>query len=242
MTNKKAGFWIRLLYLFIDCIIFCSIAISSSLMCITKTNISYPNATFDIYNVKNDYTYYIWLLFVLILLAIFFIVVPLLFNGKTLGMSIAKLKIDFNAQNKYKVIFKRMELGVFLWMFIVIIFMCFVQPKTINKMINFNYIKSNYSKTMTIEELNNFLSNYKWTITETILYTIPSTISPIVVMIQLFFLISIGFKKNKTGLVDKFTNSQIVYVNKYDKVNEDDKLIFDIKPEENIKYEIIWKD
>ena len=157
-------------------------------------------------------------------------------------MFITKLKIDFNGQNKYKVIFKRMELGVFLWMFIVIIFMCFVQPKTINKMINFNYIKSNYSKTMTIEELNNFLSNYKWTITETILYTIPSTISPIVVMIQLFFLISIGFKKNKTGLVDKFTNSQIVYVNKYDKVNEDDKLIFDIKPEENIKYEIIWKD
>ncbi len=236
IVNQKAGFWSRLIYFLIDFIFFSSIAISTSLICIKKEFISDINN--EIYLVANDYWYFLWLLFLIINLSFFFIIIPLIFNGKTLGMMIIRLKVNFNSSKKYQSILKRMELGVFLWIFIVLIFMCFVWPNTINKMIIRNYIEKHSNEFG--ESLNDLMNLYQWNILETSFYSIPSVISPIVVIIQLFSFMSVLYKGNKTTFVDKISDSQIVHSKKF--VEIVDYKNIELEPEKNIVFPIIWKD
>lgn len=238
--NKKAGFWVRFGSLIIDLILFCLIGISSSLFCLKK-EIVLDDPKIDIYQVKNDFTYFLWLLLLIILITIQFILIPLLSNGRTIGMIITKLDIDFYDKNKYKSILKKIEIGPFIWIVLICLFMCFVWPKTINKMVIFSYIKTNFSESdQKVQNLKELLDTNKWTLLETIFYTIPSALSPMILLIQLFFLISVGFRGNKTSLVDKFSNSQVIYKNKFiDVENNEIKLV---KPIKNEVYQINWRD
>lgn len=235
--NKKAGFWIRALSLLIDIVIFSIIGILSSLMCIKKVYFSTVNL--NIYQVKNDYTYFLWLLILILDLSIFFIAIPFLFNGKTIGMMITRLAIKYNeGTKKYWSLFKKAQLGPILWIVVIIFFMIFVWPTTINKMVIFSYIKNkNIPESEAIKDL---LSSNKWNLRETIFYSIPAALSPIIIIVQLLFLISVGFKGNKIGLVDKFSNSQIIYTNKFDRKNIETFEL--IKPELYNPVEINWKE
>lgn len=237
--NKKAGFWVRFGSLIIDLILFCSIGISSSLFCLKK-EIILVVPRINIYQVRNDFTYFLWLLLLIVLITIQFILIPILSNGKTIGMIITKLDIEFYDKNRYKSILKKIEIGPFIWIVLICLFMCFVWPKTINKMVIFSYIKAHFSESNQNQALKDLLDKNKWTLLETVFYTIPSALSPMILLIQLFFLISVGFRGNKTSLVDKFSNSQVVYKNKFiDVENTEIKLV---KPIKNEIYQINWRD
>lgn len=234
--NKKAGFWIRFASLIIDLIIFCSISISSSLMCIDKVDFIELNTS--IFQVNR--IYYIWIVLMIILISIQFIAIPLFFNGKTIGMFILGLNLHFNDKKIFSSIMKRIELGPLLWIIIFIIFFSFIWPSTINKLIVNAYINDNYKVQNDLSvEVKQLLQDNKLSTLENAFYAIPSTMSPIVVMLQLFLLISTGFKGTKISLLDKFSNSQIVYKNKL--IVNEVKNIEIIKPEKNINCNIIWK-
>lgn len=238
--NEKAQFWSRLSSALIDIIIFCVIGISSTLICIQKELVSDINV--EMYLVKNDYTYFLWLFILIVTLSILYILIPFIFKGQTIGMMILRLKLNCNNQNQYLVILKRTELGAFLWIFIIVIFMCFVWPTTINKMIITNYIQFHINdfNNLTNEEINNLQLQYQWTLLETCFYAIPSVLSPIIVLIQVFSFMSILFKKKRLSIIDKITNSEIVYSYKYIEVSTNEEI--QIEPEKNIVFPIIWKD
>ena len=238
--NEKAKFWSRLVSALIDIILFCVVAISTSLICIKKELVTSINV--EMYLVKNDYTYFLWLFILILLLSLLYILIPLICNGRTLGMMILRLKLNYNNQRKYYVILKRTELGVFLWIFVIVIFMCFVWPTTINKMIISNYIQShpNDFSQLTNAELESLILQYQWTTLEISFYAIPSVLSPIIVLIQVFSFMSILFKQKRLSLVDRVTNSEIVYSYKY--INIATKEEIEIEPEKNVIYPIIWKD
>lgn len=237
MINKKAGFWIRAFSLLIDITIFCLLAISLSLWCLEKKY--FPEINKYIYQIKNYYIYYLWFIIVDLILIIQFIFIPMLCDGKTIGMMITQLKVKYLEKDKSQSFVKRIEIGVVLWIFLITSFMCLVQPPAVNKMAVYSYIKTNY-KDMT-KEIEKLFDENKWSLMETILYSIPSTFSTIVLIVELFLLISVGFRNNKSGLVDKFSNSQIVYSKKYDiqKNNDDIKII---NPKKDDKYKIIWRE
>lgn len=242
-VNRKAGFWIRLLSTLIDVVIFCILGILSSLMCIAKVYISEIDKSIYLVSEK-QYLYILWLLLLIIFLIIQFMIIPYCLNCRTIGMVITKLEVDFKNSSKSQVLLKKIEIGPMLWIILIILFMCFVWPNTINKMVIFSYIKTNYNNVQEgsplFDSIKSLLEANKWTIQQTIFYSIPSVISPLIVIVQLFFLISVGFKKSKEGLIDKFTSSQVVYKNKFDEVFEQNWKI--IEPEKNIKQLLIWKE
>lgn len=268
--NKNAGFLIRLLALFIDIVIFCAIGITASLMCMTKNKINFSMIfkindmtytanpyNFSMYQIKNDYTYYFWLILLLCILSIQFILIPLLAKGRTLGMIICRLDLKSKSQSLEKSLIKRIELGVLLWMLIIVLFMAMVNTKIVNKISIKTYLNNNkyeidkFIKSFLPEnfKINKFeyqiynLDAKSWcyspTSVETFLYAFPSAISPIVVLVQLFLLISIGFKKEKVGLVDRFSETRVVYHKKFNYIEVKQMIV--ISPEKNIKQEIIWK-
>ncbi len=239
-VNEKAKFGSRLASTLIDILFFCIIGITSSLICIKKELVQDINT--EIYLVKNDYFYFLWLFILILSLSILYILIPLICDGKTIGMMFLKLKLNYNNQKKYYVILKRTELGAFLWIFVIIIFMCFVWPTTINKMIITNYIQDHLKNFnhLSPNELENLQNKYQWTLLEICFYSIPSVLSPIVILIQLFSLMSILFRQKRLSLIDKITNSEIVYSNKYINIVKEEKI--EIEPEKNIVYPIIWKE
>lgn len=236
LKKRKAGFWIRSLSVFIDSLLFCIIAISSSLMCIEfKT---FPQVNANIIQIKNNYLYYLWFLLIIVILVIEFLLIPILFQGRTLGMLITRLEVFFNNQSKNKVIWKRFKYGTLFWILMIVIFMISVYPVIINKIIILKYIKNNLNEMD--EQVIQFKNDNKLFTFEGILYSIPSVTSPIIFLMEMFFLISIGFKKNKIGIIDKLSNSEITFINKYEEMNN--LIVNIIQPIKNKKYQIEWKE
>lgn len=236
LQKRTAGFWIRFLSISIDVILFCAIAISSSLMCIEEKEFPQINRTLS--QLKNDYFYYIWFILVISILIIQFLAIPFLFKGKTLGMIIARIEIDTNHQPLKKVILNRFKFGPLLWIFIFVVFVIFVRPTLINKMLIYKYIKENFNDSN--QQAVELLNANKLSLLDTFLYSIPSIVSPIIVFAEVFFLISIGFKKTKISIIDNLTNSKVVFINKHiEKLN---LIIEVVKPIENKKYQIEWKE
>ena len=136
--NEKAKFWSRLVSTLIDIILFCVVGISTSLICIKKELVTSINV--EMYLVKNDYTYFLWLFILILLLSLLYILIPLICNGRTLGMMILRLKLNYNNQRKYYVILKRTELGVFLWIFVIVIFIVMSSIVKIFKIVTIPFI------------------------------------------------------------------------------------------------------
>lgn len=243
LQNKKAGFWIRFLSILIDIIIFCVIGITSSLMCLQKKE--FPTINVEIYQISDDwYLYYIWLNLLIIIISIQYILIPFCFKGKTIGMMITKLEIDFQNSLKWKTILKRIELGPMLWIIIIFFFICFVWPSTINKMTVISYIRTNFSNLQQTDQnyqlVKELLEQNKLNLIERICYSIPASTSPLILFFDLFMLISIGFRKNKIGLIDRFSSSFVVYKNRFEQTIEKELQV--IEPEEEEKYNIVWKE
>lgn len=220
--KKKSGFFIRLSSLILDLLIFCSIGISSSLMCIGKNEKEI--------SIINSFThYYLWLLLLIFTLSIQFILIPILTKGRTIGMLICRLNLIKNdEQEKIQVvILKRQILGSIPWIIMILLYIAFVTPDIVNKIVIAKKIQDS-KLTLTGWEMARL--------------TIPSTLSSFLIFSQTLLLLTVGINKQKQGFIDKITNSQIVWKNKLDLTNEKIKTLKIIKPELDKEIIIKWKE
>ncbi|WP_330463346.1 RDD family protein [Metamycoplasma gateae] len=212
--NIKANFWIRTLATLIDLLIFIFITISTSFLVF-----NYKKGDFHTENtVYKEIIYRFWLLFLIVFLVFWYILIPIISRGQTVGMLICKIKIlptEKNDKKLSKVIFDRQRLFSFLWMFVFISFMLLSTDA--------------FLKAARGNKLNNV---------EKLILSIPTALSVIAINIQLFILIT-GIKANRINLNDKFSNSLTVWKNKYEEIinEEDNKKIMPKKrvlPEVNL--------
>lgn len=240
--NKIAGFWIRFSSLLIDVIIFVLISISSSLLIIRSKQLEIWNNQL-IYQVDDGWTYYLWFLIPILLLILQFLLIPLLTNGKNLGQLICRIKVIKTNKDDFNkiIIFKRWQLGPLIWIIIIIMFMMMVRPEVINKVSLYTFVQNHqddFQKLAPVEQ-NEIIKSYQFNSWETALLSIPGTTSTFNILIQMLMLISISINKEKVGLLDKLTNSKIIYVNKFLIKNENSTMI--IKPKLNSTINITWK-
>ncbi|MGL5205086.1 MAG: RDD family protein [Metamycoplasmataceae bacterium] len=216
--NKPAGFWIRILSMFIDLVIFSVIAISSSLIAIKKND--------DLLIIVN-WGYYIWMLLVILEILILFIIIPIILKGKTIGMLVCQINfISLKDESIWLMILKRNQLYAFLWIFSILVTMCFISPELFQKM-------SDISN----KQNDNELVLETW---ESTLIAIPATTSGIIIFIDIFSILSINVNKNMYSINDRFVEIQMIYSNKYIEIF--DEINKEIQKEKVTKKEIIWKD
>lgn len=220
--KKKSGFFIRFTSLLIDLTIFCLIGIFSSLMCIGKNEKGISIINSFLY-------YYLWLLLLIVLILIQFILIPLITKGKTIGMLICGLELTLisNDESIYTIIIKRQILGSIPWIITILLYIAFVTPDIINKIIITKQVKE---------------SDLKLDGWEMARLTIPSTLSSFLIFFQSLLLMTIGINKQKQGFVDKVTKSQIIWKNKLDPINEQIKTLRIIEPEKEKEILIEWKE
>lgn len=242
--NKNAGLFIRLLSTIIDVLFFCFFGIVLSLISISETTIGNffdsdnPNISSNILNQKIyivNNLYWLWLFLLILILFIEFILIPFFLKGRTIGMLITRLKLKYDNEKFIKVLFYRNCLGSFLWIIVIFLFMIFVSPNTINKYLLYKEINN-----LTIENKEEILSKINFSIWEIILFYIPSSLPSIILTIQLLSILSVMFKRKNVSIIDRFSNSLIVYKNKFIDFSNNNLEV--INPEKNINIEIIWKE
>jgi len=205
--NKKANFWIRLLASSIDLSLFVIFLIATSFMVF-----NYQKNTY--YHIAN---YYVWLFLIITYLTFFYIVLPIIWKGKTIGLAICRLKIikkDNASFDKFsKIIFDRQRLFAFLWICIFLSFIIFIHPQTFLEAAKKEKIKP-YQKL--------FLS-------------IPIVLSSLAIMLQIFLMFT-NLKSDKIGLNDKFSNSLTVWMNKFEEIknSKEEKILKEIRPKKRI--------
>ncbi|MGL4252424.1 MAG: RDD family protein [Metamycoplasmataceae bacterium] len=216
--NKPAGFWIRILSILIDLIIFSTIAISSSLIAIKKIDDSL---------VIDYWGYYSWMVLVIFEITILFIVIPILLKGRTIGMLFCQINfISLKDERVWLSVIKRNQLYSFLWIFSITVTMCFVSPELFQKMSDISN-KPN----------NDELVLAPW---ESTLIAIPATTSGIIIFIDIFSILSINMNKNMYSINDRFVEIKMIYSKKYIEIF--DEMNKEIIREKVRKQEIIWKD
>ncbi|AXE61010.1 hypothetical protein DA803_02865 [[Mycoplasma] phocae] len=214
LINRKANFWIRLLSSIIDLLIFISLAIISSFLVFNYKQGQYIN----------KWNYYVWLALLIFMLNIFWIIIPILFNGQSIGMIICRIRI-IPQENKTKLsraIFDRQRLFAFTWMIIFLLFIIFVSPELFIRAAKIN---KNSAKLGTLER---------------IFVLIPTALASITSFAEIFLVIS-NVKENRIGINDNFSNTFTVWKNRFDKVEENEEINTIIKPKirelPNLKYE-----
>lgn len=216
--NKPAGFWIRILSIVIDLTIFCAIAISLSLIAIEKKG--------DLLIVVT-WGYYLWMVLVILEILILFILIPILLNGRTIGMLTCQINfISLREEPTWSMVIKRNQLYSFLWIFSILVSMCFIGPHLFQKM----------------SDISNQLNDGKLVLEswEAALVAIPATTSGIIIFIDVFSVLSINMNKNMYSINDKLIEIQMIYSKKYIEIfDETDKVIL---KEKIIREELIWKD
>ncbi|MDK2819416.1 MAG: RDD family protein [Mycoplasmataceae bacterium] len=219
-VQKQAGFWIRILSILIDLIIFLLIAISTSLIALKKENNNL---------IILSWGYYVWLVLLIVEIIILFIIIPLFLKGRTIGMLSCKISIlSLQEDPTLFIVLKKNQLYSFLWIFSILVFMLFISPELAQKM-------SLISSQGNVEEDKLVLEVW-----EKALIAIPSTTSGIIIFINILTIFSINMNKNMYGINDKFTNTKLVYTKKWIEIfDKNDKVIL---KEKRKKHNLIWKD
>ncbi len=220
--NQPAGFWIRILSILIDTIIFSIISISLSLIAINK-----KGTKFEII----PWAYYVWMILTIIEIIILFILIPILFNGKTIGMFCTQIEIySLTKEPMWLVVLRRNKFFSFLWIFAILVSMSFISPQLAQKMI----LISNKEKLVGSEELISLNT------LEMALISIPTTTSSIIVFINIFMTLSMGMNKDALSINDRISLTQIVYTKKTITIfDEQNKIIL---KEEVKNKNIVWKE
>ncbi len=217
IVKKPAGFWIRVLSIFIDLIIFCVIAISSSLIAIDTRNSSL---------LIIPWGYYVWMVLVIFEILILFIVIPILSKGRSIGMWCCQINlISLQEESVWLMVVRKNQLYAFLWIFSILVSMSFISPDLSQKMVNISK-----------QSIDGTLKLQSW---EAAMLAIPSTTSGIIVFINIFTILSINMNKNMRGINDKLTNTQMIYPKKNIEIfDEKNKVIL---KEEIKKQKLIWR-
>ncbi len=218
IIKKTAGFWIRVLSILIDLILFCGIAIPLSLIAINQSTETLNIITWG---------YYVWMSLIIFEILILFIGIPILLKGRTIGMLICRINlISLNEENPvWLMVLKKNQFYGFLWIFSILISMSFISPSLAQKMSD---ISNQQDGKIELEP---------W---EAALIAIPSTTSGIIIFLNMLSIISINMNKNMYSIVDKMINTKMIYLNKDVEVfDETNKFL---KKEKTIKQKLIWKD
>ncbi|MGL5520083.1 MAG: hypothetical protein ACRDBR_01475 [Metamycoplasmataceae bacterium] len=220
--NKPANFISRLSSVFINSFIIILIVTPLSLIAIDNKNGEL---------ILNNILYYVWLLLFILVLFIYFFIIPLFFKGRNIGELIFLIKpINDNLEGKNNfssllfLIFKKNFTGSFLWIFILLCFISFVPPSSAQKL----FI------------LQNDQTSNEMTTLEIMGISIPAILSPLVIIINLFSLVSISINKNYQGFFDKLNNIKYIFINKFEKIDLVSSK--DIFPEKKEEIQINWKE
>lgn len=210
--NKIAGFWIRLLARIIDLIFFGSISLFIAFFSVQKK---------VIWEFKEPFLFYIWSIATIIIIFLYFCILPLFFGGKTIGMFICRIKIKFKNYSKFKSILKREFCFSLTWIFLLILVTIIINHTLISKYASTNQKQIIYS---------DFELLRKSTLT---------AIGGICVLLQMICSISIVVKKPGPAIHDQFSETETVWIYKYSKTKkQQSNEIISIKPQ-LIKQEII---
>ena len=189
-VNKRAGFWIRFLGRFIDLTIVFAILVSFSFLGLEKS---------DRWQFKNDWFFYIWTLLGIILISTLFIFIPYK-KGWTIGMFICRIKIENNNKNKLGSIIKREYMFSITWIFLLLLVAVVINHTMINEYMQTKQKDISYSN---------------W---EVIRISIISSVSSILLLVQMIFGISTIVRKPKGSLHDEYSKTNTVWMNKYTQV------------------------
>lgn len=216
--KKNASFSYKFLSMLVDLFFILIIIIPLSLIAIDDNG--------KVYTINSTY-YYVWFALFIIFQSIFYLVIPALTKGKTLGMLIFQLELESTTNESiYITILKRNYLTTFLWMLLLVSFICFVPANTAQKLLTSNNLVKDNKAVFSTWELAGI--------------SVPALFSPIILMSNLFNAISTSINANSVSIFEKIYNFRIVHKNKTVETIED--LTKKLKPIEYKKYELIWKD
>lgn len=201
--NLQTGFWIRLLARMIDLMIFAAISVGFALINLHKDTSWY---------FKDNWFFYIWMMFNVLILFVMFILLPVIFNGQTLGMFITRIKISFEDNNKLKSILKRELFFSITWIILVI-----CVGLLINHTLFVKYAKTNQK-------------DIKYTNWENLRISIVTTIASLLTLMQMVVSISVVVRKPHPGIHDSYSKTKTVWVNKFTEVKKQTKDFISIKP------------
>lgn len=212
MKNKRAGFWIRLLARLIDLLIVSVLSISFALIDLRYTHNWY---------FENDWFFYIWILFNVLVLIVVYLLTPIIWDGKTVGMWICRIKILFEDNNKFVSILKR---ELFISVSWIILFVC------VGVFIN-HTLFDRYARTSQ--------DHINYTTWEMIRISTITTIASLLTVAQMITAISIVIRKPKKSLHDSYSKTDTVWINKMVKVLKVKKNV-SIKPRLIKQEEVEW--
>ena len=210
--NKIAGFWIRLSARIIDLIFFGFTSLFIAFFSIQKK---------VVWEFKEPFLFYVWSISTIIILFLYFCILPLFFGGKTIGMFICRIKIKFKNSNKFKSIFKRELFFSLTWLFLLVLVTIVINHTLISKYASTNQEQITYSDLELLRK------------------STTTTIGGIFVLIQMICAISIVVKKPGPAIHDQFSETETVWIDKYSKIKkQQSNEIISIRPK-LIKQEII---
>lgn len=218
MESKKiASFSYKFFSMLVDLFIILIIIIPLSLITIVNNN--------GIYTI-NKLNYYIWFLTFIFLQIFFYLLIPILTKGKTIAMLIFKLELQsLNLdENIYISIIKRNFLTTFLWILLLISFICFVPPSSAEKLLKAENLVENDKAVFSALEIAGI--------------SVPALFSPLFLISNLFNQLSAGINNNSISIYEKIYNYRIVHKNRFVKSAEDlSKKLIPIKMQ---IYKIVW--
>ncbi|MBN4089624.1 RDD family protein [Mycoplasma enhydrae] len=202
--NRKAHFWIRVLASLIDLTLFIIFAIGTSFLVF-----NYKNVDFYTTNILNrELIYRMWLFSLILVLFLLYILIPVIFKGQTIGMLTCKIKIISTKSKRklWKTVFDRQRLFSFLWMFVLLAFMLVSTDA--------------FLKATKGDKLN---------MVEKIVFSLPTTLATIAINLEIIMILS-GVGASRLNWNDKFSQSQTVWINKYDEIDMEEELDKKISP------------
>ena len=212
MVNKTAGFWRRFGALLVDTALFVALVLASSLLIIRPQVLPiWPDQT--IYQVNENWSYYLWLVLVLLLVVTEFLLLPLISGGQSLGQWLHGIRTTSVAPSELDIaLFKRWQLGPFIWFLVIALFLVLIRPATVNKIALFNYIQSHIPafQQLPAPAQQVLMDAYRLSAGETAALSIPATTASLNIMVQLLLLVSVGIKPSKCTLWDNLSATRVV--------------------------------
>ncbi|MCV3733782.1 RDD family protein [Mycoplasma enhydrae] len=202
--NRKAHFWIRVLASLIDLTLFIIFAIGTSFLVF-----NYKNVDFYTTNILNrELIYRMWLFSLILVLFLLYILIPVIFKGQTIGMLTCKIKIISTKSKRklWKTVFDRQRLFSFLWMFVLLAFML-----------------------VSTDAFLKATKGNKLNMVEKIVFSLPATLATIAINLEIIMILS-GVGASRLNWNDKFSQSQTVWIDKYDEIDMEEELDKKISP------------
>ncbi|UUM19010.1 hypothetical protein [Mycoplasma sp. 1018B] len=149
----------------------------------------------------------------------YFIIIPFVSNGQTLGMIFTRLQyinLYNNEKNKlFLIVLKRAIFNFFLYVLISLIILCLIYPWDLELFKNF------------INSITNKENKITYNVKIIIIYRIITTLITLNLLLISAHYVSLLIKKNKVGILDYLCSSRVVLIKHYnlEKFNKEVKLI-----------------